>query len=124
MEPKFSELYDEHDVEMLQDAYDTIKRLGMWEWFGKFEPHANEGFMFTSNINIAMIGKELKYQDHSGASFGITMRQVHHIAKNGWENHKNEAIKKHGSACPCRRARGKATRWCGNASGGVPACEY
>lgn len=124
MEPKFSELYDEHDAEMLQDAYDTIKRLGLWEWFGKFEPHANEGFMFTSDINVAMIGKELKYQDHSGASFGITMRLVHHIAQNGWENHKNEAIKRHGAACPCRRARGKATRWCGVAGGGVPACEH
>lgn len=124
MEPNFAELYDKDDVEMLQDTYDTIRRLGLWEWFGQFRPHANEGFMFTSDINIAMIGKEMKNQDHSGASFACTMSLVHDIAKNGWENHKNEAIKRHGAACPCRRARGKAIRWCGYASGGVPGCQY
>ena len=125
MEPNFAEIYDKHDAEMIQDAYDTIHRLGMWEWFGKFKPHPNEGFMFTSDINIAMIGKELKFYDsHSGASFGCTMSLVHHIAQHGWENHKNEAIKRHGAACPCRRAQGKVTRWCGNAGGGVPACEH
>ncbi len=125
MEPNFAEIYDKHDAEMIQDAYDTIHRLGLWEWFGKFHPHPNEGFMFTSDINIAMIGKELKFYDsHSGASFGCTMRLVHHIAQHGWENHKNEAIKRHGAACPCRRAQGKVTRWCGVAGGGVPACEH
>lgn len=124
MEPNFAELYDDKDAEILQDAYDTIHRLGLWEWFKEFNPHPNEGFMFTSDINIAMIGNELKNQDHSGASFGCMMKLVHHIAQHGWENHKNEAIKRHGAACPCRRAQGKVTRWCGVAGGGVPACEH
>ena len=120
MEPNFAELYDEHDAAMLQDAYDTIRRLGLWQWFREFRPHPNEGFMFTSDINVAMIGKELKFYDsHSGASFGCTMQLVHDIAKHGWENHKNVAIQRHGAACSCRRAQGKATRWCG-----VAGCEH
>lgn len=125
MEPNFTELYEKNDVEMIQDAYDTIHRLGLWDWFGEFHPHPNEGFMFTSDINIAIIGNEMKLKDsHSGASFGFTMTLVHDIAKNGWENHKNAAIQRHGAACPCRRAKGKAIRWCGVAGGGVPACEH
>jgi hypothetical protein len=124
MEPNFAEIYDTFEVTMLQDAYDTIKRLGLWEWFGTFEPHANEGFMFTSDMNVAMIGNALKFDGHSGSTFGWTMRMVHDIAKNGWENHKNAFIKNRGAPCPCRREKGKLAGWCGVAGGGVPACDH
>ena len=124
MEPNFADVYYNYEVEMLQDAFDTIKRLGLWEWFGTFEPHANEGFMFTSDMNVAIIGNELHYTGHSGTSFAWTMRMVHDIAKNGWEQHKQLVIAKRGDPCPCRRENGKLTGWCGNAGGGVPACEH
>lgn len=124
MEPTFAELYETYELEMIQDAYDTIKRLGLWEWFKEFEPHPNEGFMFSADINLAMIGNEMVYQGHSGASFGITMRIVHDIARHGWETHKNGVIKKRGAACSCRREKGKLTGWCGVAGGGVPACDH
>lgn len=124
MKPNFTEIYSDEDANELQDVYDTIHRLGLWDWFGEFNPHPNDGFMFTSDINVAMIAKELKNQGHSGASFGIVMRLVHHIAQNGWENHKNEAIKRHGGACPCRRAQGKVIRWCGKGDDGLPACAH
>ena len=116
-------IYEVHEVEMIQDAYDTVKRLGLWDWFGQFEPHPNEGFMFTADINIAMIGNALTYV-HSGASFGWTMRIVHDIARRGWEEHRIAVIDKRGQSCPCRRATGKLTGWCGNAGGGVPACDH
>lgn len=124
MEPTFTEIYETYEADMIEDAYTTIRRLGLWEWFGTFEPHPTEGFMFTSDTNIAMIGNELNYQGHSGASFGITMRILHDIAKQGWENHKNVILKKRGAACPCRREKGKLIGWCGVAGGGVPACEH
>ena len=124
MEPNFADIYKPYEVEMIQDAYDTIERLGLWEWFGEFEPHPNEGFMFTTNIKIAMIGTSMKFKGHSGSSFGWTMRVVHDIAKNGWKTHKNMVIKARGQACPCRRETGKLTGWCGNAGGGVPSCEH
>lgn len=125
MEPNFADVYDNFEVKMIQDAYDTIHRLGLWNWFGEFEPHHNEGFMFTSDPNVAMIGNELAMRDaHSGSSFAWTMRMVHDIAKNGWENHKNAVIQKRGAPCPCRKEQGKLTGWCGRATGGVPGCQY
>lgn len=124
MEPNFAEVYESYEVQMIQDAYDTIKRLNLWDWFREFEPHPNEGFMFTSEMNIAMIGNEMNYTGHSGASFGLTMRVVHDIARRGWEDHKKRVIEKRGAPCPCRREKGKPTGWCGNAGGGVPACQH
>ena len=124
MEPNFAEVYDTYEATMIQDAYETITLLELWNWFRDFEPHPNDGFMFTADMNIAMIGSSLKYQGHSGASFAITMRTVHDIAKNGWENHKNAVIQKRGPACSCRREQGKLVGWCGVAGGGVPACDH
>jgi hypothetical protein len=124
MEPNFAEIYMSYEVVMIQDAYDTIKRLGLWEWFGTFEPHPNEGFMFTADINVAMIGTEMKFDGHSGSTFGWTMRVVHDIARQGWESHKAKVIAARGPPCRCRRERGILTGWCGNAGGGVPACDH
>lgn len=125
MEPNFAEIYQNYEVEMLQDAYDTTNRLGLWEWLGTFEPHANEGFMFTSDMNVARIGAEMKFNGHSGSSFAWTMRVVHDIAKNGWEKHRNAVLKiRNTPPCPCRKANGIQHGWCGNAGGGVPACDH
>lgn len=124
MDPKFTELYDRNELIMVEDAYRTIKSLNLWDWFVSFEPHPNEGFMFTADINLATIGTSLKYTKHSGASFGWTMRIVHDIAKHGWEKHREAVIAKRGPPCPCRQRRGILAGWCGVAGGGVPACEH
>lgn len=124
MEPTFAEIYDDHETTMLQDAYETIKLLELWEWFRGFEPHPNDGFMFSADMNLAMIGNSLQYQGHSGASFGLTMRIIHDIAKHGWERHRELAIATRGRACACRREKGKLIGWCGVAGGGVPACDH
>ena len=100
MEPDFASIYDTYETEMLQDAYDTIKRVGLWKWFREFQPHPNEGFMFSSDMNLAIISTSLKNQSHSGASFGWTMRVLHDIAKHGWENHKDVVVRKR---CSCRQ---------------------
>lgn len=126
MEPNFAEIYRGFELEMVQDAYDTTKRLGLWEWLGSFDPHPNEGFMFTTEINVARIGAEMKFNGHSGSSFAWTMRVVHDVARRGWENHKNAVLNRRDppTACPCRRAKGERHGWCGVAGGGVPACEH
>lgn len=123
-QPNFTEIYENYEVEMLQDAYDTINRLDLWDWLKQFKPHSNEGFTFSSAIEIAMISNALHYQGHSGRTFGWTMRVMHDIAQNGWSKHKHAVIENRGAPCPCRRAKGKLTGWCGRASGGVPGCEY
>ena len=124
MEPNFAELYEPYEVVMIQDAYDTIKRLGLWDWLKEFEPHPNEGFMFTTDMNVAMIGTQMKFDGHSGSTFGWTMRVVHHLARNGWENHKTMVIQARRPACQCRREKGKLVGWCGVAGGGVPSCDH
>lgn len=124
MNPDFAEVYESYERDMLEDAYHTIRGLDLWEWFRQFEPHPNEGFMFTADIHIATIGNAMTYKSHSGASFGWTMRAVHDIARRGWTPHKYSVIEQRGAPCPCRRARGKLTGWCGNAGGGVPACDH
>ena len=122
--PKFTQIYEDYEVEMLQDAHDTITRLGLWDWLKNFKPRPNEGFMFASDIELAEISTALHYQGHSGASFGWTMREMHNIAQNGWLEHKYTVIEKRGASCPCRRAKGKLTGWCGVAGGGIPSCEH
>ena len=124
MEPDFAEIYETYEIEMVRDAYETITRLGLWDWLKNFKPHANEGFMFSSDLTLAMLGSSLSYTGHSGASFGWTMRIMHDIAQRGWEAHKDMVIAKRGAPCPCRRAKGKLTAWCGVAGGGVPGCEH
>ena len=121
---ELSKIYSTHEVAMVQDAYDAVLHADLLNWFKAFEPHPNEGFMFSSDVNLAVIGTHMKYQGHSGSSYGWTMRVVHDIVKNGWDAHKANAIATRGPACMCRRERGMLTGWCGSAGGGVPACDH
>lgn len=107
-------LYQPYEVVMLQDMYDTITRTGLWDWLRSFEPHHNEGFMFSSDATLARISAEMKYEGHSGFSFAWTMQMMQDIAKNGWEAHKAQVIAKRGPPCPCRREAGILAGWCGN----------
>lgn len=116
----FTEIYDGDELEMIQDAYDTITQLGLWDWLKNFNPHPNEGFMFSSDLTLAMLSSSLSYRGHTGVTFARTMRVVHDIARRGWEEHKTSVIAKRGAPCSCRRAKGKLTGWCG----GVPGCEH
>jgi len=121
---EFHTLYHDYEATMLQDAHNAITKAGLWDWLKEFEPHPNEGFMFSSDINLAIITTNMNYEGHSGASFGWTMRAMHDIARNGWESHKAKTIAARGPPCPCRRDEGKLTGWCSRAGGGVPACDH
>jgi len=68
------------------DAYETIERLGLWEFFRTETPPEGKGYMFWSHPTMDRLTKEMKTaNDHSGASWGLTMRTMEYIAKNGWE---------------------------------------
>lgn len=101
--PKFREIYEDYETEMLQDAYNTILRLGLWDWLKQFSPHTNEGFMFAPDIELAEISTALKYRGHIGTSFGWTMYVIHDIAQNGWESHKRMIIQKRSKPSSCHR---------------------
>ena len=75
--------------EMLTNAYLAIQLTEMWPFMKK----DIESYMFGSNPEIKIIYNkmlELGYNDHSGNTFGWTMRQMQFIAKNGLEAYKNK----------------------------------
>ena len=71
---------DSNDREMVQDAYDAAVKLELLDALKNLNPQ--NGFMFTQHPVIDKISANLKYNGHSGCSFGWTMRQVEYLAKN------------------------------------------
>jgi hypothetical protein len=71
---------DEHSRMMVKDAYDVAVSLELLDEIKNINPE--RGFMFTENPVIDKISKNLKYQGHSGCSFGWTMRQLEYLIKN------------------------------------------
>ena len=68
----------------INDMINTTNRLELWEWFQEYEPE--KGFMWSNHDNIAAISSGLDNNNHSGASFGICMRQIQFIAQHSWED--------------------------------------
>ncbi len=80
----FSFVKDEMTRIMFDDAYKAIDSIfGAWE-FVKGDP-GDGGFMFSSDPYSVAISKAMKYNGHSGASYGWTMRVMQRIAKVGWD---------------------------------------
>lgn len=66
---------------MLQDAYNAVSVSESWEAI-KQEP--DNGFVFSQEEWLQKINQHITY-NHSGASYGWTMRHMQYIAQNGWE---------------------------------------
>ena len=83
---------DDHSRVMLENAYQAISLTEMWDYMKK----NSDSYMFSSDKEIKIISdkmEELGYHGHSGASFGITMRNMQFIALNGLEEHKKIWLK-------------------------------
>jgi hypothetical protein len=85
--PPFEDIYETHEVMMLLDAHAAITECNLWEWLRTYTPHANEGFMFAVHPNLDAINLAMRYEGHSGSSYGWTMRVMESIAKHGWDEH-------------------------------------
>lgn len=76
---------DDSDV-MLKDMYDAVTVSENWDNLKGFVP-SDGGFMFSEKPEwFSRIDKAVKYDGHSGASHGWTMRCIDYIAKHGWDN--------------------------------------
>ena len=78
---------------MVSTALCAITQLELWDFMRNC---TEESFMFSNNKNVDRIYKkieELGYGGHSGCSFGLTMRQMEYIAKNGLDNFKENWLK-------------------------------
>jgi hypothetical protein len=81
---KFSALgFSDHETRMLADAYQAVTKAEMWEYLKLSSTPGKDGFMFSKDIELALITAEMTH-GHSGASFAWVMRQMEAIAKGGW----------------------------------------
>jgi hypothetical protein len=87
------EFVDAHSQLYFKSAHQTISRCELWNWMRNFEPQEGRGFMFSEGVpELERLNDEL-FKDpvnsgHSGASYGITMRNMEYIAKNGYSAYK------------------------------------
>ncbi len=80
-----------------RDAYQAISRCELWDWLSRFEP-GEHGFMYGEKPAELMRIDAIIFSgpiSHSGASYGITMRNMQYIAKHGYAKYRTEAIKNH-----------------------------
>ena len=81
--------------EYLVSAHKIVTRLELWNWLRNFTPKEGNGFMFTQGVpELDRLNEEM-YKDpvssgHSGLSYGITMRNIEYIAKNGYHAFKSQ----------------------------------
>jgi hypothetical protein len=78
------------DKQMFEDAFKSIESVkGGWEFMASDDP-GEGGFMFGRSKNQATrdaIDDAMNKNDtcgHSGASYGMSMRTMQYLAKNGW----------------------------------------
>jgi hypothetical protein len=76
---------------MYTTAHAALTQLELWE-FVKKDP-GQGGFMYSDAPEVSKIYakvEQLGYHGHSGASFGCILRSMQYIAKNGYNNFRNE----------------------------------
>lgn len=68
---------------MLKDAYDVVTELELWDWMKSYNPSG--GFMWTPPTKeLKQINNAMKYNDHTGATYGLTMRTIRYMAIKDW----------------------------------------
>jgi hypothetical protein len=140
--PPFDTLFSAYESILLSDAHQAITQCELWPWLATYEPDEGFGFAMSCHPNLDRISTAMiRLDEHSGSSYGWTMRVMQGIAQRGWDTYRNEARQaraaraltawaatqtrsQQGGPCPCRAATGKDGGWCGVAGGGVPGCEH
>ena len=90
----FDFIQESDERNMYLDAHKSITRCELWDWLKTYNPDPNKGFMYSTpppemqRINEA-IDSTPSGPNHSGASYGHTMRVMQYIAKNGYDSYKD-----------------------------------
>lgn len=87
-EPTFSFINDAESRRYVADAYRAVVAAEAWALMA--EDPGEGGFMLTTREAYKAIQAhmELRYE-HSGSSYGWTMRQIQFIARNGMDAYRN-----------------------------------
>lgn len=86
----FEFIHDENSRLMISTAIYAVTQLELWDFIREFN---EESFMFSNHENVVKIYdkiEQLGYNGHSGCSFGVTMREIQYIAKNGLDEFKKK----------------------------------
>ena len=71
----------------------TVDVLELWTWFQVESPPEGDGYMFWDHENMNKISdklEELYGNQHYGFTWGMSLRTIQFIAKNGFDNWKKE----------------------------------
>jgi hypothetical protein len=74
----------------------TVDVLELWTWFQVESPPEGDGYMLWDHENMNKISDklgELYGNQHSGFTWGMSLRTIQFIAKNGFDNWKKEIDK-------------------------------
>ena len=78
----------------LEDAYEAVDDMDLWEYLGS---NIFNSFAYYQgpdmSTHLELLKKADKRNLHSGASHGITMRNIEQIAKNGFDQWKSDYIR-------------------------------
>jgi len=84
---KFEYVSDTRERLMLQNAFEAINATNLWDFVGK----DIDSFTWSEREEVKTIAKkmnELGYDEHSGFSFGWTMRAMQYLVNHGEEKFK------------------------------------
>jgi hypothetical protein len=84
---KFDFIIDEHTKFYYANAHDSISKCNLWNWLRNYNYDTKEFFSLHDCKEFTKIVDNL-YEGHSGYSVMITMNTMNYIAKNGYENFK------------------------------------
>jgi len=90
---EFDFVTDRSIREFLKSAHKAISLCELWNWLRIYEPEPNKGFMWSKTPELDRLNQQM-WKDpinvyHSGCSYGLVMREMEYIAKNGYNNYKN-----------------------------------
>ena len=78
---------------MLVNAYEAITLCELWNYMKK----DTYSYMFSNDVEIQLITdkmNEIGCPEHSGYSFGWTMRNMQYIAQNGLDKYRESRLNK------------------------------
>ncbi len=91
----FSFIQDKSTRLMLEEAFETVEKLGVWEELKSKDVPGDGGYMFSTHPLAKKIADACPDTvGHSGSSWGWTMRQIDYIAKDGWDAYVAICLKK------------------------------
>ena len=82
----YETLFPAYQAALYADADQAVTKAGLWDWLAERSSKRDRGFVFADESNVDIIASHMKfYNEHSGASFGVTMRAMEFIARHGFE---------------------------------------